>query len=115
MQNVIAYVGAVVSTIGAVLAWYFSYQMKRFELAQLKASTVLEKRFTCYPAVWTLCQTFHAKVVAKAVTKGDVVAFASDLMQLYQRNGLYYSLELQKAILTVIKDGSSVDLADALM
>jgi hypothetical protein len=108
MENIIAYIGAAVSTIGAVAAWFFNHEMKKYELAQARTTKILEKRFECYPRIWELCQTFLTKLTATdALDKREFDTFSTDLLALYQKDGLYYSQRLQKEIEEFIADGRS--------
>jgi len=79
--------------------------MKKYEIMQAHAAAVLEKRFECYPRLWELCQSFLTEVAGESVLGPQrVKTLCTDLVALYQRDGLFYSESLQLEIEGFIAD-----------
>ena len=109
MEQFITYLGATVSALGAIVAWYFNFEMKRYELAQAMSNKILDKRFECYPRVWELCQKCLTKLATTSINKTESDAFLADLLALYQNDGLYYSDSVRTMIAKIISDGTIFD------
>lgn len=105
MDSLVSYLGAAISTIAAVAAWFFNHEMKKYEIMQARAAAVLEKRFECYPRLWELCQSFLTDLAGDGVVDPQRIdALCTDLVALYQRDGLFYSESLQLEIEGFIAD-----------
>jgi hypothetical protein len=115
MGNSISYIGAALSALAALAAWYFNHEMKKYELAQSRTTKVLDKQFECYPRVWELCQSFLMGLSSTGgMEQHHVDKFCSDLIELYQSDGLYYSERVQSEVEKVIADRSTLANAEGI-
>lgn len=116
MFEFVSVVGAVLSAIGAAVAWYANQQMKRYELAQARTERVLDKRFECYPDLWKRCQTFNSALKENTVrTKADIDVFCDDLAALRGKDGLYYSEPVLIVIAEIVGGKKVYDPADRML
>ena len=103
MGELLSYLGAAISTIAAVFAWYANMNLKKYELEQGHLSKVLDKRFSVYPELWRVIGDFvHGFDEENHINQ--LTDLRKELQKHEKTNGLFYSSEVHSEVLKIIKN-----------